>query len=131
MKIIPFVSKQKYELVFTVQNISYFFFSLQNEKYPVTEVSCNKGVVPGGKTAAFFIIHLAGFQIFNKYRPVIARRGLPAGSLPVRRKRDERRDRTAVFPRIRFHRTDRKLVCRTGAGTLLSKSWAADSEPQL
>ena len=25
MKIIPFVSKQKYELVFTVQNISYFF----------------------------------------------------------------------------------------------------------
>ena len=58
---------------------------------------------------------------------MIARRGLPAGSLPVRRKRDERRDRTAVFPRIRFHRTDRKLVCRTGAGTLLSKSWAADS----
>ena len=45
------------------------FFSLQNEKYPVTEVSCNKGVVPGGKTAAFLLFTSLDFKYLSNVAP--------------------------------------------------------------
>ena len=81
----PFVSKQKYELVFTMQNISYFF-SLQNEKYPVTKVSCNKGAEPGGKTETFLLFTLLNFKYLSNVAPQLTAavfprpfRRLPAG----------------------------------------------------
>ena len=76
MKIMPFVSKQKYELVFTMQNISYFF-SLQNEKYPVTKVSCNKGAEPGGKTETFLLFTLLNFKYLSNVAPQLTAAAFP------------------------------------------------------
>lgn len=82
-----------------MQNISYFF-SLQNEKYPVAKVSCNKGAEPGGKTETFLLFTLLNFKYLSNVAPQLTAAAFPRPSRrlpPVRRKRDERRDRTAVF----------------------------------
>lgn len=59
-----------------MQNISYFF-SLQNEKYPVTKVSCNKGAEPGGKTETFLLFTLLNFKYLSNVAPQLTAAAFP------------------------------------------------------
>lgn len=129
MKIMPFVSKTKIRIGFTMQNIIIF-------RILQTKISCYEGFIirAPNRWEKRRLLLLPAFQIFVKCRPAVDRRGLPGGLscrlLPVRRKRDERRDRTAVF-KIRFNEQIESQNLPNRGGNALPKSWAADSEPQL